>query len=148
MRPGFSSSPRLQPVLHFLIARHSPRAKGLYDSEGSPSIGVVCIAFAAMYAWMAARSFQAARLASSLDVPSLQRAIALAPGDAVHQDLLCRYLLFDKQAAAAALPYCQRATELSAETPPTGSISPWPTTTPAPSASSNRQFSKPSPSIP
>ncbi len=77
------------------------------------SIGVVCIAFAAMYAWMAARSFQAARLASSLDVPSLQRAIALAPGDAVHQDLLCRYLLFDKQAAAAALPYCQRATELN-----------------------------------
>jgi len=77
------------------------------------SVGVVCIAFAALYAWIAARSFQAARLGASLDVPSLQRAIALAPGDAVHQDLLCRYLLFDKQAAAAALPYCQRATELN-----------------------------------
>lgn len=78
------------------------------------SIGVVGIAFAALCAWVAARSFQAARLASSLDVPSLRRSIALAPSDAVHQDLLCRYLLFDKQAAAAALPYCQRATELNA----------------------------------
>ena len=72
-----------------------------------------CIALAAIYACLAARSFQAARLASSLDVPSLERAIALEPRDAAHQDLLCRFLLFDTQAAAAALPRCQLATELN-----------------------------------
>jgi tetratricopeptide (TPR) repeat protein len=71
-----------------------------------------CLALAAVYAWFAARSFQAARLAASLDVPSLERAVALQPRDASYQDLLCRYLLFDKQDAAAALPRCVRATEL------------------------------------
>ena len=56
---------------------------------------------------------QAARLASSLDVPSLERALALEPRDAAYQNLLCRYLLFDKQDADAALPRCTRATELN-----------------------------------
>ncbi len=77
------------------------------------SLGLACIAFAALYAWLAARSFQAARLASSLDITSLERAIAIAPRDAAYQDLLCRYLLFDQQAPAAALPHCQGATELN-----------------------------------
>src|SRR5580704_18625458 len=73
-----------------------------------------CLVFAGLYAWLAARNFQAARLASSLDVASLERAIALAPGNAAYQDLLCRYLLFDKQSPAAALPHCENATELNA----------------------------------
>jgi tetratricopeptide (TPR) repeat protein len=68
---------------------------------------------AATYGWFAAREFRAARLASSLNLFSLDRAIALAPQDAAHQDLLCRYLLFDRQDAAAATPYCKRATELN-----------------------------------
>jgi len=77
------------------------------------TVPVACLVLAAIYAWLAARSFQAARLASSLDISSLQRAVALAPGNAAYQDLLCRFLLFDKQAPAAALPRCQRATELN-----------------------------------
>jgi len=72
-----------------------------------------CIGLLAIYGWFAARSFQAARLASSLDVVALERAVALEPRDAAYQDLLCRYLLFDKQDAGAALPRCQRATELN-----------------------------------
>ena len=72
-----------------------------------------CIGLVAAYGWFAARSFQAARLASSLDVPSLERAVALEPRDAAYQDLLCRFLLFDKQEASAAVPRCQRATELN-----------------------------------
>ncbi len=71
-----------------------------------------CIAFAVLYAWLAVRNFEAARLASSLDIASLERAIAGAPGHAGYQDLLCRFQLFDKQDPAAALPHCQRATEL------------------------------------
>ena len=43
---------------------------------------------------------------------SLQRAIALEPRNAASQDLLCRFLLFDKQEASAAVPLCKRATEL------------------------------------
>jgi tetratricopeptide (TPR) repeat protein len=72
-----------------------------------------CIAAAAFYAWLAARDYDASRLASSLDMPSLRRAIALAPKNAAQQDLLCRFLLFDKQDVAAATSYCQRATELN-----------------------------------
>jgi tetratricopeptide (TPR) repeat protein len=74
---------------------------------------VACIGLAAIYIWLAARSFQASRLASSLDVASLERAIALEPQDAAYQDLLCRFLLFDKQEASAAVPRCKRATELN-----------------------------------
>jgi hypothetical protein len=47
-------------------------------------------------------------------VVALERAVALEPRDAAHQDLLCRFLLFDKQDAGAALPRCQRATQLNA----------------------------------
>ena len=72
-----------------------------------------CIGLLAIYGWFAARSFQAARLASSLDVVALERAVALEPRNAAYQDLLCRYLLFDKQDAGAALPRCQRATQLN-----------------------------------
>lgn len=73
----------------------------------------VCIAVAAVYAWLAVRNYEASRSASSLNPALIRRAIALAPRDAAHQDLLCRYLLFDKQDAPAAAPYCQRATELN-----------------------------------
>ncbi|HTV66141.1 MAG TPA: O-antigen ligase family protein, partial [Bryocella sp.] len=72
-----------------------------------------CVVLAVVYGWLAARAFQAARLGSSLDIASLERSIALAPGDAAHQNLLCRFLLFDKQDPKAALPSCQRATELN-----------------------------------
>lgn len=72
-----------------------------------------CMALAVTYAWLAARSFRATRLASSLDIPSLQRAITLAPRNAAHQDLLCRFLMFDRQDPAAALPRCERATQLN-----------------------------------
>jgi len=72
-----------------------------------------CIGLAAIYGWLAARSYEAARLASSLDVASLERAIALEPRDAAYQDLLCRFLLFDRQEAGGAVPLCQRATELN-----------------------------------
>jgi tetratricopeptide (TPR) repeat protein len=58
------------------------------------------------------RDYRASRLSSSLDVASLQRAIALEPRNAASQDLLCRFLLFDKQEAGAAVPLCKRATEL------------------------------------
>ena len=44
---------------------------------------------------------------------SLQRAIALEPRDAASQDLLCRFLLFDRQEGGAAVPLCKRATELN-----------------------------------
>ena len=44
---------------------------------------------------------------------SLERAIALEPRDAAYQDLLCRFLLFDRQEASAAVPRCKRATELN-----------------------------------
>jgi tetratricopeptide (TPR) repeat protein len=71
-----------------------------------------CIALLLVYSWFAARSYRASRLASSLDVVSLERSIALEPRDAAHQDLLCRYLLFDRQEAGAAVPHCKRATEL------------------------------------
>src|SRR5664280_2207185 len=71
-----------------------------------------CIALVAVYSWFAARSYRASRLASSLDVASLQRAIALEPRNAASQDLLCRFLLFDRQEASAAVPLCKRATEL------------------------------------
>jgi tetratricopeptide (TPR) repeat protein len=66
----------------------------------------------AIYGWFAVRDFQASRLSSSLDMLSLKRAIVLAPQDAAHRNLLCRYLLFDQQDAVAATPYCKRATEL------------------------------------
>jgi hypothetical protein len=72
-----------------------------------------CIALVAVYSWFAARSYRASRLASSLDVVSLERAIALEPRDASYQDLLCRFLLFDRQEAAAAVPLCKRATALN-----------------------------------
>ena len=72
-----------------------------------------CVGLALVYGWFAARFFQASRLASSLDIPSLQRAVALAPQNAAYRDLLCRFLLFDKQDADAALPNCRRATELN-----------------------------------
>jgi tetratricopeptide (TPR) repeat protein len=72
-----------------------------------------CIALVAVYSWFAARSYRAARLSSSLDVVSLQRAIALEPRDAASQDLLCRFLLFDRQEAGTAVPLCKRATELN-----------------------------------
>src|ERR1035437_7445081 len=62
-----------------------------------------CIALLLVYSWFAARSYRASRLASSLDVVSLERAIALEPRDAAHQDFLCRYLLFDRQEAGAAV---------------------------------------------
>jgi len=71
------------------------------------------IAFGAIYLWCAAWTFQASRLASSLDIASLQRAIALEPRHAGYQDLLCRYLLFDRQDPTAALPSCERATQLN-----------------------------------
>ena len=72
-----------------------------------------CTAIIAVYGWFAARSYRASRLSSSLDVVSLERAIALEPRDAASQDLLCRYLLFDRQEAGAAVPHCKRATELN-----------------------------------
>lgn len=40
--------------------------------------------------------------------------MALEPRDASYSDLLCRSLLFDKQDPSAALPHCQRATQLNA----------------------------------
>ena len=73
---------------------------------------VACIMFALIYGWFAVRVYQASRLSSSLDVVSLERAIALEPRDAASQDLLCRFLLFDRQEAGAAVPLCKRATEL------------------------------------
>ena len=75
---------------------------------------LACAALALLYAWFAARSFQASRLAASLDIPSLQRAISIAPQNAAYEDLLCRFLLFDRQDADAALPHCRRATERNA----------------------------------
>lgn len=72
-----------------------------------------CLGLLVVYGYFAARSFQAARLASSLDLTALGRAIELEPRNAAYQDLLCRFLLFDKQEAYAALPRCQRATELN-----------------------------------
>lgn len=72
-----------------------------------------CVAAAAIYGWFAVRDYRASRLSSSLDAVSLQRAIALEPRDAASQDLLCRFLLFDRQEAGAAVPLCKRATELS-----------------------------------
>ncbi|MFZ0794641.1 MAG: hypothetical protein WAM65_12780, partial [Candidatus Korobacteraceae bacterium] len=72
-----------------------------------------CLGLLVVYGYFAARSFQAARLASSLDLTALGRAIELEPRNAAYQDLLCRFLLFDKQEAGAALPRCQRATELN-----------------------------------
>ncbi len=72
-----------------------------------------CLGLLAVYSWLAARSFQATRLASSLDVNALGRAVELEPRNAAYQDLLCRFLLFDKQEAGAALPRCQRATDLN-----------------------------------
>ena len=74
----------------------------------------VCIVLVAVYGWFATRSFRASRLASSLDVPSVERAVALEPRSAAYQDLLCRFLLFDKQEPSAAVPHCQRATQLNA----------------------------------
>jgi hypothetical protein len=71
-----------------------------------------CLAAAAIYSWFVVRDYRASRLSSSLDVASLQRAIALEPRNAASQDLLCRFLLFDKQEAGAAVPLCKRATEL------------------------------------
>lgn len=76
------------------------------------AFAVGCVAAAALYVWFAVRDYRASRLSSSLDVVSLQRSLALEPRDAAHQDLLCRFLLFDRQDASAALPFCQRATEL------------------------------------
>ncbi len=73
----------------------------------------VCIAFAVLYLWCATQSFRASVLASSLDVASLERAIALQPRQAGYQDLLCRFLMFDRQEVAAAVPHCERATELN-----------------------------------
>jgi tetratricopeptide (TPR) repeat protein len=72
-----------------------------------------CLAAAAIYGWFAVRDYRASRLASSLDVVSLQRAIALEPRDATSQDLLCRFLLFDRQEAGTAVPLCKRATQLN-----------------------------------
>jgi len=72
-----------------------------------------CILLALAYTCFTVRSFQAMRLSSSLDVASLQRAIGLEPGNASDQDLLCRFLLFDRQDAAAATPACERATQLN-----------------------------------
>ncbi len=72
-----------------------------------------CIGMAVFYGWFAARDYESSWLASGLDMPSLRRAIVLAPRNAAHQDLLCRDLLFDKQDPAAARPYCERATELN-----------------------------------
>ena len=66
-----------------------------------------------IYGSFAVRVFQASQLSSSLDVVSLERAIALEPRDAAYQDLLCRFLLFDRQEAGAAVPHCKRATELN-----------------------------------
>lgn len=73
----------------------------------------IAIGLVAVYVWFAARNYQAARLASGLDIPSLQRAMTLAPRNAAYQDLLCRFLLFDRQEAAAAIPHCRRATALN-----------------------------------
>jgi O-antigen ligase len=74
---------------------------------------VTCLGLVAIYGWLAARSFRATRLASSLDVTALKRAVALEPRNASYQDLLCRFLLFDSQEAGAAVPHCKRATELN-----------------------------------
>ena len=90
----------------------SPAAVAVSGARVRMALGA-CIAAALIYAWFAARAFQASRLASSLDIPSLERAIALAPLNAAYQDQLCRFLLFDKQDAEAALPHCRRATELN-----------------------------------
>jgi thioredoxin-like negative regulator of GroEL len=76
-------------------------------------IASACLLLAAIYAWCAGREYQASRLSSSLDLPSLERAIALEPHDATRQDLLCRFLLFDMQDAPAAIAPCRRATELN-----------------------------------
>ena len=46
-------------------------------------------------------------------MPSLRRAIALEPHHAGYEDLLCRYLLFDQQEPVAAVPHCERATQLN-----------------------------------
>jgi tetratricopeptide (TPR) repeat protein len=73
---------------------------------------MVCIAATAFYMWLAIRDYQATRLASALDIASLRQAITLAPRNAAYQNLLCRFLLFDRQEATAAIPHCRRATEL------------------------------------
>ena len=72
-----------------------------------------CLAAAAIYGWFAVRDYRASWLSSSLDVVSLEHAIALEPRDAATQDLLCRYLLFDRQEAGVAIPLCKHATELN-----------------------------------
>ena len=72
-----------------------------------------CVVAAGIYGWFVAWAYNASRLSSSLDAVSLERAIALEPRDAAYQDLLCRYLLFDRQEAGAAVPLCKRATELN-----------------------------------
>ena len=77
------------------------------------SVLAACILLALAYACLTMRSFQAMRLSSSLDVESLQRAIALDPRNASYQNLLCRFLLFDRQDVPAATPACQRATQLN-----------------------------------
>src|ERR1017187_6418509 len=76
------------------------------------ALALGCLAAAAIYGWFAVRDYRASRLSSSLDVVSLEHAIALEPRDAASQDLLCRFLLFDRQEASAAVPLCKRATEL------------------------------------
>lgn len=89
-------------------------ASALKQSRGVSLVLLTgCIVLAAAYACLAARNYRATIAVSTLNPDSLRRAIALAPKDAAHQDLLCRTLLFDKQDPAAALPYCEQATELN-----------------------------------
>ena len=88
------------------------------QAEGKVSVYRVlvlatCIGLIAIYGWITARTFRATRLASSLDVTALKHAVQLEPQNASYQDLLCRFLLFDSQEAGAAVPHCQRATELN-----------------------------------
>lgn len=67
-----------------------------------------CLLASLAYRYCVIRVYRATQLASSLDPASLERAIALEPRDAAHQDLFCRYLLFDKQDADAAVPLLKR----------------------------------------
>lgn len=68
---------------------------------------------AVIYSWFSIRAYRAQLFADRSDEPSIEKAVALEPQNAVFHDLLCRSMIFVSQKPQQAVQECKIASELN-----------------------------------
>lgn len=74
---------------------------------------VACFAVAAVYAWFSISVYRAQRFADCSNQSCIEKAVALAPRDAIYHDLLCRSMVFVSQQPEKAVAECGKASNLN-----------------------------------